>query len=401
MPLGHPSNECITEEEGEETMTRWIVGLAVAAVLGGAAVPVTAVAHGGVSFGLFYSSLTPHGEWIAVDGGIYAWRPARVHPGWRPYLDGRWAWSEAGWYWVSEEPWGWATYHYGRWYDDDYYGWVWIPGYEWAPAWVEWRYGRDYVGWAPLGPYAVFHLSIGIHYSRPWITPYHYWTFVGCRDIVRHDMHRYVYRQEDNARLFGRTRSAGSVGVSGDRVVTRGPERTYIEQRGGVRVQRSDLVDVDTHEGVGVRGGGSQERISVYRPNFDRENADRTERPSRVVPGERSIGLDPRGMDIRRAEEGRVREGSGESIGRESFRGGREADPGRGSTRELPAVRERSARVPDQPSVERRERAPRESYRGAERRPERSAGRSEPRIETRRESPRSAPPSSRGGERRR
>src|SRR5262245_22210570 len=28
----------------------------------------------------------------------------------------------------------------------------WIPGDEWAPAWVNWRYGDDYVGWAPLPP---------------------------------------------------------------------------------------------------------------------------------------------------------------------------------------------------------------------------------------------------------
>jgi hypothetical protein len=32
---------------------------------------------------------------------------------------------------------------------------VWIPGYEWAPAWVSWRYGPSYVAWAPLGPAGV------------------------------------------------------------------------------------------------------------------------------------------------------------------------------------------------------------------------------------------------------
>ena len=34
--------------------------------------------------------------------------------------------------------------------DLDSYGWVWVPGYEWGPAWVSWRTGGDYVGWAPL-----------------------------------------------------------------------------------------------------------------------------------------------------------------------------------------------------------------------------------------------------------
>jgi hypothetical protein len=60
--------------------------------------------------------------------------------------------TDSGWYWVSTEQWGWATYHYGRWDYDSYYGWVWVPGTEWAPSWVEWRQGDDYVGWAPLPP---------------------------------------------------------------------------------------------------------------------------------------------------------------------------------------------------------------------------------------------------------
>jgi hypothetical protein len=31
-------------------------------------------------------------------------------------------------------------------------GWVWVPGREWGPAWVDWRRGTRYFGWAPLPP---------------------------------------------------------------------------------------------------------------------------------------------------------------------------------------------------------------------------------------------------------
>src|SRR2546426_4578479 len=31
-------------------------------------------------------------------------------------------------------------------------GWAWIPGEEWGPAFVQWRHGGDYVGWAPMPP---------------------------------------------------------------------------------------------------------------------------------------------------------------------------------------------------------------------------------------------------------
>jgi len=30
---------------------------------------------------------------------------------WQPYCNGNWQRTDAGWYWVSDEPWAWATYH--------------------------------------------------------------------------------------------------------------------------------------------------------------------------------------------------------------------------------------------------------------------------------------------------
>lgn len=72
---------------------------------------------------------------------------------WRPYVDGCWSWSTLGWAWQSNEiTFGWATYHYGRWINLSRHGWLWVPGCEWAPAWVASRQSRDYIGWAPLPP---------------------------------------------------------------------------------------------------------------------------------------------------------------------------------------------------------------------------------------------------------
>ena len=71
---------------------------------------------------------------------------------WRPYRDGHWVWTDRGWYWDSNEPFGWATYHYGRWTRLRGTGWCWVPGRQWAPAWVSWRESSDHVGWAPLPP---------------------------------------------------------------------------------------------------------------------------------------------------------------------------------------------------------------------------------------------------------
>ena len=34
---------------------------------------------------------------------------------WRPYTDGYWSYTDGGWMFVSNENFGWAVYHYGRW----------------------------------------------------------------------------------------------------------------------------------------------------------------------------------------------------------------------------------------------------------------------------------------------
>jgi hypothetical protein len=52
--------------------------------------------------------------------------------------------------WISNEPFGWATDHYGEWLYDRYQGWVWLPALDWAPAWVSWQIAGDYAGWSPL-----------------------------------------------------------------------------------------------------------------------------------------------------------------------------------------------------------------------------------------------------------
>jgi hypothetical protein len=37
-----------------------------------------------------------------------------------------------------------------------------VPGIEWAPAWVSWRVGGGYVGWAPLPPRGAVVAAIGV-----------------------------------------------------------------------------------------------------------------------------------------------------------------------------------------------------------------------------------------------
>jgi len=104
----------------------------------------------------FYDPLGSYGEWVDVRSYGRCWHPTYItETDWRPYADGHWEWTDCGWYWVSDEPWAWACYHYGYWTFDPAYGWIWVPGTEWAPAWVVWRESPEYIGWAPCGPSGV------------------------------------------------------------------------------------------------------------------------------------------------------------------------------------------------------------------------------------------------------
>ena len=94
--------------------------------------------------------LDDYGRWVNVTGIGWSWRPY-VAVGWRPYYHGYWAHRHGCLTWVSYDPWGWGTYHYGRWAFDPGYGWVWVPGIGYSPAWVYWWYGSGYIGWAPSG----------------------------------------------------------------------------------------------------------------------------------------------------------------------------------------------------------------------------------------------------------
>jgi hypothetical protein len=119
-------------------------------------------ASAGVTFSYFYESLLPYGDWVDVDQYGYCWAPRNLAPDWRPYTDGYWTYTDAGWTWVSYEDFGSITYHYGRWVNLEDVGWVWKPDYRWGPAWVSWRQSDRYMGWAPLPPDVEFNEDRGV-----------------------------------------------------------------------------------------------------------------------------------------------------------------------------------------------------------------------------------------------
>ena len=219
--------------------------------------------------GYFYSNLSPYGSWIEIDYGVVVWRPTIMRMDWSPYRDGRWIWTSDGWYWQSYEPFGYITYHYGRWYFDDYYGWLWYPDYEWAPAWVEWRYDDDYIGWAPLHPYAVFSISIGIHFTNHYYTPYYHWNFVGYNHFYDPYVYNHCLGPRYKYRVYSNTRYRTNYVYHNGRIRNNGVDVNIIRKRTSHKIRQRDLLHVSDRVSLDSRNMDKNKKIRTFYKSRD------------------------------------------------------------------------------------------------------------------------------------
>lgn len=204
-----------------------------------------------VSIDFFYNNLGG-GSWIEAGDYGYCWQPeiAVSNRDWRPYADGYWAYTDVGWTWVSYEDFGWATYHYGRWARLRDHGWVWVPGYEWGPAWVSWRTGGDYVGWAPLPPRRYGHgggevvfegRSIGTSVDIEFDIGPAYYNFVDVRYIGAPVLREHIYAPAQNITYINRTVNVTNITYNNATIYNHGPDYNRLSAYSTRPIQRLTL----------------------------------------------------------------------------------------------------------------------------------------------------------------
>lgn len=267
-----------------------------------------------VSFQTFYDSLANEGSWIQTNDYGYVWQPSVNDPEWAPYTDGHWVYTEDGWTWVSDESWGWATYHYGRWVNLDGTGWCWVPGYTWGPAWVSWRYGDGYCGWAPLPPDSLIGTDYasgngdfgdGFHIGGDCDSYYGigagWYNFLPVAYLGDSNYRGYYVNRYNNYRLINRTTNVTNINLnrtggrgSFDRVNVGGPSLLQVNARSQTAVPR-------LHLGFTQRTGGGEingDSLAIFAPRVDTSNL-QTARPSSLgrTVGHTSVN---RGTDISR-----------------------------------------------------------------------------------------------------
>jgi hypothetical protein len=233
-----------------------------------------AAAQETIDIDTFYDELDPYGEWVWHPRYGYVWLPEDVSPRWRPYTVGRWTYTdEYGWYWDSNEPFAWAVYHYGRWGYDEDYGWFWVPGDTWAPAWVQWRYSDDYVGWAPVGPgRRGYAYGVPVNYEPPIAES---WVFVQPRYMTSRAISHYALPIGGlGVAFFGATNVYRPI-YRGGIVYNYGMPRDRVVKiiRRPIYVQK--IYKVDNWKGGKFDRDGRNKGIKIYAPRFNKDGRNR------------------------------------------------------------------------------------------------------------------------------
>jgi hypothetical protein len=277
---------------------------------------------------VFEAGLAGHGEWHPSARHGRVWRPLHVPADWQPYLHGEWVWTGDGWFWLTDEPWGWATYHYGRWAYDPVLGWIWVPGFVWAPAWVAWRVGDGFVGWAPLYP----------GYVAWWIDAYPivaaHWIFVPTHVFVGVRVETVAVSRARVAPLIRVARPAPPPDVRrrSDAPALGGPPRRHVEKHVGHPVRPTRIVAAPTPSDARRRTEGGA--IPVYRPAPTRTS---TAVPTRPAPAPAPAPTPAPAPSARRETPERAPAAAPEPAARPAPRASKPEDDG--TTRTAPAPR--------------------------------------------------------------
>ncbi|QJE94809.1 DUF6600 domain-containing protein [Luteolibacter luteus] len=224
----------------------------------------------------FYEDLQPYGSWYETPEYGYVYQPTVVaqDASWRPYTRGRWACTNLGWNWCSDEPFGWACFHYGRWCLIEGRGWAWVPGDEWAPSWVCWREGGDHVGWAPLPPETLCYRNRGWNKSveADFGISWSMFTFVHCRHMAD-PLWKHCLPVADNRIYVPKTTNVTNIQYHRNQIVSGGPRWEKLQRFVGkpwpvyqLQIDRLKAFNQKAQERNAVFRG---KQLAVFAPNFN------------------------------------------------------------------------------------------------------------------------------------
>jgi len=242
----------------------------------------------------FYDQLAPHGYWVYHSPYGYVWLPRVDRYGWRPYTFGHWIWTDYGWMWASRFEWGWIPFHYGRWGWDHTLGWFWVPGTDWAPAWVAWRSSSLYIGWAPLPPDILFIRGRGIH-SIPFSLYDNYWIFVSHRYFFDDYLYLRILPLERNRTIINITSLRSKIYERNGKIVNEGLDVEDVEKVLRRKVTKVILEDAEKPGRTRIRA----DSVKIFKPEIQENTG---AKPEMVFDNKQAIQEINRYQTERRSE---------------------------------------------------------------------------------------------------
>jgi hypothetical protein len=246
----------------------------------------------GVSFGappgeaipsvdVFYDQLSPYGVWVNDPRVGAVFIPETTD--YVPYQNGHWEYTDVGMVWVSDEPFAWATSHYGRWFFSDVYNrWAWMPDTTWGPSWVEWSAYGDNFGWAPLAPEVII--------SAGYSAPIYGWNYVPAARIVDPDLHRYYVPRDRVAQFHREARPLQTYANVGDHRVVAGPPATLLRQH-NVNVQPRRLEPKQMGRMQPQEVQQAVTRAQQRRPQIEQQNQQRLQKQPNIRAAQEKTGV--------------------------------------------------------------------------------------------------------------
>src|SRR6266700_5091955 len=192
------------------------------------------------SYSTFYDALGSYGTWADVEGYGRCWQPtvAVVDPSWRPYFDnGRWIYSDCGWYWLS----------------GDYCGWAPLP----PTAWFTRGLGLTYFG-RPVGFGSNLGLSMDCYPFIPW-------------NHFRDDhLRRYALPRQQVAQFFNNTIAVTRIIGSDNRVINHGITPERVAEATHTAIRPVVIRDIGPNAAGGIRAERltpDGRTLAVFRPH--------------------------------------------------------------------------------------------------------------------------------------
>jgi len=148
-----------------------------------------------------------------------------------------------------------------------------VPGYEWAPAWVNWRSNSQYYGWAPMCPQGRNGRYYEIRNDQ--------WAFVPHQYITRRNVNNYYVNQQNNTTIINNTTEINKVRIINKNTkYEEGPNVADVEKVTNTKI-RALQVKQSSVPGTKLQNGA----LKIYKPTVQNNTGENSKPPKVVEAG--------------------------------------------------------------------------------------------------------------------